>query len=296
MRNTILLLKTTLLIAGASLLHMAPAQSITQRIDRSSADGAFTSRNYKVALREYQKLIADFPDDAYSWHRAGFCQLAQRKIEEAIISYQKCLDLKYQPELTNYNLACAYAIKGERDLSLDHLEKSVRAGFPRPALLTSDPDLASLRSTARYKTILEFAKNPFLAAAKGTTIEGAIGTWLDSEGGAFVFSQVSTKVAASIDFVVGGKRLAYLLVTFDGGTNKWFANGYDNFGNRYFEYIEMGSELLTISGGRTKTRARLQVRIDGANILTVTILEETAGSWRVRHEHRMTRQAVTGGR
>lgn len=65
-----------------------------------------------------------------------------------------------------YNLACAEARLGFRELALDSLEMSVRLGFKDRELLLADEDLASLRALPRFQTIAaRVAPPPSPAAA-----------------------------------------------------------------------------------------------------------------------------------
>ena len=52
-----------------------------------------------------------------------------------------------------YNLACAYALKGDREAGIQWLEKSVNAGFDSPEKLRNDPDINNLRNDARFSAI-----------------------------------------------------------------------------------------------------------------------------------------------
>jgi tetratricopeptide (TPR) repeat protein len=52
-----------------------------------------------------------------------------------------------------YNLACAYALQGNRDAGLQWLEKSVNAGFDGPEKLRNDPDIQSLRADPWFSAI-----------------------------------------------------------------------------------------------------------------------------------------------
>jgi tetratricopeptide (TPR) repeat protein len=54
-----------------------------------------------------------------------------------------------------YNAACGRALSGEPDKALDWLEKTVSMGLTNRALVEKDPDLDSLRTLPRYKTLLE---------------------------------------------------------------------------------------------------------------------------------------------
>ncbi len=53
-----------------------------------------------------------------------------------------------------YNAACAYARLGEGDRAADYLLRSVQAGLRDVAQIKRDPDLASIRDHATYKTLV----------------------------------------------------------------------------------------------------------------------------------------------
>lgn len=54
-----------------------------------------------------------------------------------------------------YNLACAYALAGNKRSALDALNKSVQKGFSNPASLESDHQLDSIRNETAFKKILQ---------------------------------------------------------------------------------------------------------------------------------------------
>jgi TolA-binding protein len=53
-----------------------------------------------------------------------------------------------------YNVACGYALAGQKEEALDWLETSVKAGFSKIDHLRTDTDLESLRNEKRYKRLL----------------------------------------------------------------------------------------------------------------------------------------------
>jgi hypothetical protein len=53
-----------------------------------------------------------------------------------------------------YNLACARALQGRSADALDALDRAVDAGFKYRGLLEEDDDLASIRSSPRFREIL----------------------------------------------------------------------------------------------------------------------------------------------
>lgn len=54
-----------------------------------------------------------------------------------------------------FNVACAYARKGNKDEAFNKLRLAVTAGFNRRGQLERGPDLASLRGDARYQQLVE---------------------------------------------------------------------------------------------------------------------------------------------
>jgi adenylate cyclase len=56
-----------------------------------------------------------------------------------------------------YNMACFYAVQGERDDALTCLEKALQLGFGLRGWIENDTDLTSLREDPRFKAILEKA-------------------------------------------------------------------------------------------------------------------------------------------
>ena len=53
-----------------------------------------------------------------------------------------------------YNVACGFALIGQKDKALDYLGRAVAGGFNDRRLLETDTDLASIRETDGFKQIL----------------------------------------------------------------------------------------------------------------------------------------------
>jgi tetratricopeptide (TPR) repeat protein len=53
-----------------------------------------------------------------------------------------------------YNVACGYALLGQKEEAIDWLETSIKAGFSKIDHLRKDPDLDNLRNEKRYKKLL----------------------------------------------------------------------------------------------------------------------------------------------
>ena len=65
--------------------------------------------------------------------------------------------------VAQYNLACLYAKNNESEEALKRLKIAIQLGFRDVNLVTSDPDLASLRELPEFEELLKEAKQPFAA-------------------------------------------------------------------------------------------------------------------------------------
>jgi hypothetical protein len=57
-----------------------------------------------------------------------------------------------------YNVACGFALAGQKEKALDWLERAVQAGFSERQLMETDSDLESLRGLERFQKLLEKLK------------------------------------------------------------------------------------------------------------------------------------------
>jgi tetratricopeptide (TPR) repeat protein len=127
-----------------------------------------------------------------------------------------------------YNLACAQARTGKPEAALETLARAVELGFRNPDHLRRDPDLASIRSNARFATLVAEARDtnlpPYLVRrVTPLPVENSV-AWVretntawDARTGAFaVFLVPETNRAA--DIVVGHGKAGDLL-------RQWYKEG-----------------------------------------------------------------------
>lgn len=103
---------------------------------------------------EFERLGREGSQNGEEWSKVGTRLLLLRDLDRSVIALNKAVaQLDYKGSSAMYNLACAYALKGDRDAGINWLEKSVNAGFDSPDKLQNDPDIASLRPDARFARI-----------------------------------------------------------------------------------------------------------------------------------------------
>ncbi|HYE98099.1 MAG TPA: hypothetical protein VEJ18_04265, partial [Planctomycetota bacterium] len=97
-------------------------------------------------LEEAQELF----DAALQLHEAKDFKESVKHFKKIYFQFPK-----HQIGVTSaYNVACGYALAGDKERALDWLETSVKGGFAKIDHLRSDPDLDSLRDEKRYKRLL----------------------------------------------------------------------------------------------------------------------------------------------
>ena len=125
------------------------------RIEKTSAK----SDRLERANLEYARLEREVSRDGDEWARVGLKLLLLRDLDRSIIALNRAVEhLDYKGSTAMYNLACAYALKGDRDSGLEWLEKAVNLGFDSPEKLRNDPDIKSLRTGPRFLRIDKLSK------------------------------------------------------------------------------------------------------------------------------------------
>jgi transcriptional regulator GlxA family with amidase domain len=124
-----------------------------RRLQQAELDA--DAKNYAEASRAYHTLLERDPADAFVWYRLGKLLHQMGKWAEAIDAAGHALGSpEWRPEAL-YNMACAYALKGEPESALHHLQEAVDAGFKKRWALEGDPDLVSLRGSQRFQELLK---------------------------------------------------------------------------------------------------------------------------------------------
>jgi transcriptional regulator GlxA family with amidase domain len=119
------------------------------------ADLDADTKNYAEASRAYHALLERDPADAFVWYRLGRLLHQMGKWDEAIDAAGHALGSAEWRAEALYNMACAYALKGDPDSAMQRLREAVDAGFKKRWALEGDPDLASLRGGQRFQELLK---------------------------------------------------------------------------------------------------------------------------------------------
>ncbi len=136
--------------AGTPLLASQSQEGLANK-----AQGYYQDQQWAEAAAAYKQITEQNPNDPVAWHRLGTSQIFLRQLPDAIKNLEQAIKVGGGAALDYYNLACAFALSGQKERALDNLEKAINAGFTDRQQYESDSDLDSLRQTDRFKELLK---------------------------------------------------------------------------------------------------------------------------------------------
>lgn len=155
----LVLLALTFTFAPAPLgLNAAPAQKLpTQTFAETLAlaEARMQARQWAEAAVLWEQVVKANPVQGNFWERLGTAYYNARDYRKAIPAYEKQIELGAgQPAIAAYNIACNYALLGEKELAIKWLEKALAMKFPSLQHAQTDTDLQSLRSDVRFQNLV----------------------------------------------------------------------------------------------------------------------------------------------
>ena len=158
----------------------ARAQEAASADVAAKANAAYTAKNWTEAARLYEQLANAEPGNARYWYRLGVSAQSGGRLEKALESYERALATKQAPPVVEYNLACVHAAMKRTEKAFEHLTEAVKQGFSQPEKMKAEPELAALRSDARFgKLVEQAARNqaPCAYTAENRQFDFWVGEW-----------------------------------------------------------------------------------------------------------------------
>lgn len=158
-----------------------PSPNANATPEETAADQAFTARDWPAAIKLYEAITKSSPANARAWfqlgaslHEAGdFARAAEVHLQAA----QRGMT---PPQLPNFRAVRAYARAGNPDKAFALLDTMLTAGFANSQSIETSPDLASLRTDARYEAAVRRARvnaDPCNNAPGYRVMDFWVGTW-----------------------------------------------------------------------------------------------------------------------
>jgi len=118
--------------------------------DEALIDSLLASGRVQEAREKCEVLAKASPDNPMAWFLLARARHADGDYAGAIKAGKRAAEFPAVRASAYYNLACAYALSGRSDDALDALHLAERAGFSDRTLMSTDPDLESVRGDPRF--------------------------------------------------------------------------------------------------------------------------------------------------
>lgn len=116
------------------------------------------TKDWKEATAAWQRVVDANPVNAQFWNQLADAAYNNKDYRRAIAAYEKAMELgSGYPSNAAYNIACCYALLGEKEQALKWLQKSFDMGFRNLAHSQIDSDLISLHDDPRFNKIVGLA-------------------------------------------------------------------------------------------------------------------------------------------
>ncbi len=144
--------------AKSSTATSTPSNLSTRRDEarRLLRDGAghLAEGNFEQARHRFLKAIEVDAGIPEAYNGVGVTWRMRNDLEEALAWYKKALAIDPDFGDAYYNMACVYAVQGKAELALRYLKIAYLNGYATADGMAQDPDLASLRSSSEYQSLV----------------------------------------------------------------------------------------------------------------------------------------------
>lgn len=121
----------------------------------AQAEAKSSGKQWAEAAALWEKVIRINPVEGRFWNQLGSAYYNAKDYRKSIAAYEKTLELGYGVRANvAYNIACDYALLGEKEQALKWLEKAFELKFLDLQDAQTDTDLESIRNEPRYRQLV----------------------------------------------------------------------------------------------------------------------------------------------
>jgi tetratricopeptide (TPR) repeat protein len=167
-----------LLLAPGMVVATRPMDSTSDAV-AAAANAAYEAKDWTKAAKLYEELskLPDAPPRV--WLRLGASLHSLNRYDQALAAFDKATQAG-AGMFAEYGKAGVYVAMKQPEKAFESLDKAVQQGYADPEALSSDSDLASLRTDARFGKLIEQAKKnqrPCAYAAENRQFDYWLGEW-----------------------------------------------------------------------------------------------------------------------
>lgn len=130
-----------------------PTQSFAETL--ALAEAKMQAQQWAEAAALWEQVVKANPVQGNFWERLGTAYYNAKDYRRSIPAFEKQIELGGgRPANAAYNIACNYALLGEKELAIKWLEKALAMKFPSLQHAQTDTDLQSLHSDVRFQKLV----------------------------------------------------------------------------------------------------------------------------------------------
>ncbi len=134
----------------------------------SQAKSKTEAKDWKAAASLWEKVTKANPVDGGNWSNLAKARYEAKEYRKAIEANEKVIETGlYFPWSAPYDIACCYALLGEKEQALTWLQKSFVKGYRDLAHAQKDEDLKILRDDPRFRDLVALVDTSKMSREEG---------------------------------------------------------------------------------------------------------------------------------
>lgn len=120
-----------------------------------------TNKTIEFEIQFYEGILRRSPNFVEALMALADLYTRRGSFQKGLVVDERLTCLRPENPDVYYNLACSYSLTGQLDKAFGAIKQAVKFGYEYLDQLESDPDLANLRSDARFRKYYARVKQAF---------------------------------------------------------------------------------------------------------------------------------------
>src|SRR5215210_5043312 len=182
------------LLLGAQIGFAQQSQTKAFLETLAEAETKTQAQAWTEAAALWEKVVKINPVEGRFWNQLASVYYNAKDYRKSIPAYEKQIELGYGSKASAaYNIACDYALLGEKEQALKWLEKAFEMRFLSLQNAQTDTDLESIRNEPRYRNLVGLIDTSKMSREEGWRTDLQFLTREIKRRGYHLFSRIGTE-------------------------------------------------------------------------------------------------------
>src|SRR5215210_2667965 len=181
-------------LSGAQIGFAQESQTKVFLETLADAEAKTQAKQWSEAAALWEKIVVMNPVEGRFWNQIASAYYNAKEYRKSIPAYEKQIELGYGSTANAaYNIACDYALLGEKEQALKWLEKAFEMRFLSLQNAQTDTDLESIRNEPRYRNLVGLIDTSKMSREEGWRTDLQFLTREIKRRGYHLFSRIGTE-------------------------------------------------------------------------------------------------------